>query len=93
MDLSDLNSVKNFSIEFLSQYSRLDILINNAGIMALPKRQITAQNFEMQLGTNHLGHFLLTKLLLNTLNKTPKARIINVSSRAHERGKIFFEDL
>ena len=61
--------------------------------MALPKRETTAQNFEMQLGTNHIGHFLLTNLLLPTLNKTPRSRIINISSLAHEKGQINFEDL
>jgi NAD(P)-dependent dehydrogenase (short-subunit alcohol dehydrogenase family) len=92
LDLSDLKSVRSFAQAFLSQYDRLDILINNAGVMALPKRK-TADGFEMQFGTNHLGHFALTGLLLPALKKTPGARIVTVSSSLHTSGDIHFEDL
>ena len=69
------------------------MLINNAGIMALPQREVTAQNFEKQFGVNHMGHFLLTKLLLEKIKKSDEARIVNLSSRAHGRGSFNFEDL
>lgn len=93
LDLTDLNSVKNFSEEFNRNYEKCDILINNAGIMMLPEREVSKQGYELQLATNHIGHFLLTKLLLPKINKAENARIINVSSLAHERAKINFEDL
>ncbi len=92
LDLSDLKSVRSFAQTFLTQYNRLDILINNAGVMALPQRK-TADGFEMQFGTNHLGHFALTGLLLPVLKKTPGARIVTVSSGAHTAGEIHFDDL
>ena len=84
LDLMDLQSVKNFTIKFLSKYQRLDVLVNNAGIMALPKRATTKQGLEAQFGTNHIGHFLLTTLLLDLMKKSKQARIIIVSSLAHE---------
>jgi len=92
LDLSDLKSVRAFVQNFLTQYDRLDILINNAGVMALPKRK-TADGFELQFGTNHLGHFALTGLLLPALRKTPGARIVTVSSAVHTSGDIHFDDL
>jgi retinol dehydrogenase-12 len=93
LDLMDLQSVKNFTIKFLSKHQRLDVLVNNAGIMALPKRATTKQGLEAQFGTNHIGHFLLTTLLLDLMKKSKQARIINVSSLAHEKGVINFDDL
>ncbi len=92
LDLADLSSVQSFADAFLENHDRLDVLINNAGIMAIPKRK-TTDGFEMQLGTNHLGHFALTGLLLPRLLSTENSRIVNVSSMAHRFGKIRFDDL
>jgi NAD(P)-dependent dehydrogenase (short-subunit alcohol dehydrogenase family) len=92
LDLSDLASVRAFSEKFREGEPRLHALINNAGVMALPRR-ITADGFEMQLGTNHLGHFALTGQLLELLLATPASRVVNVSSIAHKFGKIRFHDL
>ncbi len=92
LDLSTLQSVRLFAQEVVAGGS-LDILVNNAGIMALPQRQTTVDGFEMQLGTNHLGHFALTGLLLPALLASPAARVVSVSSNAHRRGKIYFDDL
>lgn len=87
LNLADLNSVRLFVDTFAKQNGRLDILCNNAGVMAIPKHFKTADGFEMQFGTNHLGHFALTGLLLSLIKQTPEARIINVSSLAHNMGK------
>ncbi len=92
MDLSDLDSVKEAAAEFLSAHDRLDILINNAGLMATPKQQ-TAQGFEMQFGVNHLGHYVFTGLLLDVLRATPGSRVVTISSQGHRMGKINFDDL
>lgn len=81
-----------FHFRFLQEEKRLDILINNAGVMAMPKA-ITKDGFEMQLGVNHLGHFLLTNLLLDILKSSAPARIIVVSSLAHKYGEINRNDL
>ena len=82
LDLSDLASVRSFAKAFLAKYPRLDLLCNNAGVMALPFNK-TKDGFEMQVGTNHLGHFALTGLLLGTLQSTPGSRVMNVASLAH----------
>ena len=92
LDLSDLISVRSFAQAFLAKYDYLNILINNAGVMALPARK-TADGFEMQFGTNHLGHFALTGLLLPALKATPNARVVTVSSFVHNSGDIHFDDL
>lgn len=92
LDLASLKSVRNFAEEFYQSEDRLDILINNAGIMRCPYWK-TEDGFEMQFGVNHLGHFLLTNLLLDMLERSKGSRIINVSSLAHIRGKIRFDDL
>jgi NAD(P)-dependent dehydrogenase (short-subunit alcohol dehydrogenase family) len=84
LDLSDLRSVKSFAEAYAEP--SLDLLINNAGIMATPLGT-TAQGFELQTGTNHLGHFFLTTLLLPKLEKSAAARIVNVSSALHQNGK------
>lgn len=92
LDLGDLDSVREFAAAFRKQYNRLDLLINNAGVM-MPPYGKTTQGFEQQFGINHLGHFALTGLLLDMLNQTPNARIVTVSSGAHQFGVINFEDL
>ncbi|MEM7336089.1 MAG: SDR family NAD(P)-dependent oxidoreductase, partial [Chloroflexota bacterium] len=78
LDNSDLASVRAFADAFKAKYDRLDILLNNAGVMAIPRTE-TADGFEMQLGVNHLGHFALTGLLLDVITSTPNARIHNTS--------------
>jgi NAD(P)-dependent dehydrogenase (short-subunit alcohol dehydrogenase family) len=92
LDLADLGSVARFADDILSEYEGLDILINNAGVMAIPYQQ-TADGFEMQFGTNHLGHFALTGRLLPLLQKTSGSRVVTVSSYAHIIGKINFDDI
>jgi NAD(P)-dependent dehydrogenase (short-subunit alcohol dehydrogenase family) len=92
LDLGDLESVRAFAAAFLAQYDRLDLLINNAGVM-MPPYGKTTQGFEQQFGINHLGHFALTGLLLERINATPNARIVTVSSGAHQYGIINFDDL
>ena len=92
LDNASLDSVRAFADAFKSKYDRLDILLNNAGVMAIP-RQETAEGFEMQLGVNHLAHFTLTGLLLDIITKTPNARIHNTSSSANFNGNINFDDL
>lgn len=92
LDNASLASVHAFAKAFKAKYDRLDILLNNAGVMAIP-RQETVDGFEMQLAVNHLGHFALTGLLLDVILKTPKARIHNVTSSANFTGKINFDDL
>lgn len=92
LDLGDLESVRNFADKFTKKYKKLDILLNNAGIMMTPYFK-TKDGFEGQLGTNHLGHFALTGLLLGIILKTPGSRIVNVSSAAHKRGVMDFNNL
>ncbi|OGS40431.1 MAG: short chain dehydrogenase [Elusimicrobia bacterium RIFOXYD12_FULL_66_9] len=93
LDLSDLGSVRSFASALLDKGEPLDLLVNNAGIMALPERQATNNGFEAQFGTNHLGHFALTALLLPLLKKAPAPRVVTVSSIAHKSGKMDFDDL
>ncbi|RNA08951.1 retinol dehydrogenase 13-like [Brachionus plicatilis] len=88
IDLSDLDSIKAFSRNIQSKIDQLDILVNNAGVMGCPESWKTKQGFDMQFGVNYLGHFLLTNLLLDLIKKTPKSRIINVSSCVHYLAKI-----
>jgi NAD(P)-dependent dehydrogenase (short-subunit alcohol dehydrogenase family) len=92
LDLANLTSIRQFAQEFQYKFDWLDVLINNAGVMALPRR-LTADGFEMQFGTNHLGHFALTGLLIDSLLATPASRVVTVSSMMHMRGKIRFDDL
>jgi len=89
LDLADLASVRSFAE---GSPDDLDLLVNNAGVMALPRRT-TADGFEMQLGTNHLGHFALAGLLLPSLLRGDGGRIVTVSSGAHRFGRIAFDDL
>ena len=93
LDVADLESVRRFATEILSEGKGLDLLINNAGVMAIPERRTTPQGFEMQFGTNHLGHFALTGLLLPALLRHPKSRVVTVASIAHKGGKLNFDDL
>jgi NAD(P)-dependent dehydrogenase (short-subunit alcohol dehydrogenase family) len=92
LDLSDLTAVRRFAAEFARHYQRLDLLINNAGVMAVPFGK-TADGFEVQFGTNHLGHFALTGLLLDLMIHTPQARIVAISSSGHRFGTIDFANL
>ena len=92
LDLGDLASVRAFAEWFASEHDGLDVLVNNAGIMAVPKAT-TADGFESQIGTNHLGHFALTGLLLPSLLARPQARVVTVSSVAHRMGSIKLDDL
>jgi NAD(P)-dependent dehydrogenase (short-subunit alcohol dehydrogenase family) len=92
LDLADLASVREFAGRYLRDRSGLDLLVNNAGVMALPHRR-TADGFEMQLGTNHLGHFALTGLLLPALLEREDARVVTMSSGAHRTGYIRLGDL
>ncbi len=92
LDLADLKSIQRFADELNKKYQQLNILCNNAGVMMITKQK-TADGFEYQLGTNHLGHFTLTGLLLDTLLKTKDSRIVNMSSFAHLYGKMDFNNL
>lgn len=92
VDVSKQNSVKQFARIFNAKYNKLDLLINNAGIM-MPPFVETEDGFESQLATNYLGHFSLTGALLPTLNATPGARVISLASLAHAWGGINFQDL
>lgn len=92
LDLSSLASIRSFADRIGADFPRLDLLINNAGVMALPYAK-TADGFEMQIGTNHLGHFALTGLLLDQLLASPDARVVTVSSLMHKLGSIRFDDL
>jgi NAD(P)-dependent dehydrogenase (short-subunit alcohol dehydrogenase family) len=94
IDLADLTSVQRFADRFLASGQELDVLVNNAGVMAIPHRETTAQGYERQLGTNHLGHFALTGRLLPALARRPGSRVVTVSSNQHKRAKgIGFGDL
>jgi NAD(P)-dependent dehydrogenase (short-subunit alcohol dehydrogenase family) len=92
LDLADLSSVESFADGFRSGNDGLDLLVNNAGVMAPPRRE-TKDGFELQLGTNHLGHFALTARLLHAMDGRPDARVVTVSSNAHKMGRINFNDL
>jgi NAD(P)-dependent dehydrogenase (short-subunit alcohol dehydrogenase family) len=92
LDLADLDSIREFADQFRSRYSRLDVLLNNAGIMMVPYGK-TEDGFELQLGVNHLGHFALTGLLVDVLLSTPGSRVVNISSNAHYAGELDFSNL
>jgi NAD(P)-dependent dehydrogenase (short-subunit alcohol dehydrogenase family) len=93
LDLASLASVRYFAGRIKANHGKLDILVNNAGVMALPRRRLTVDGFETQLGVNFLGHFLLTALLLPLLMKAEAPRVVQISSVAHRRGKIALDDL
>lgn len=92
LDLADLESIRRFSTLFHGKHSRLDLLINNAGIM-MTDAELTMDGFESQLGTNHLGHFALTGHLMSIIEETPNARVISLSSLAHQWGFMEFGNL
>jgi NAD(P)-dependent dehydrogenase (short-subunit alcohol dehydrogenase family) len=92
LDLASLASVADFATRMQARQP-LDLLINNAGVMALPRRQTTADGFEMQFGTNHLGHFALTARLMPLLRRASGPRVVSLSSLAHRTGFIDFNDL
>jgi NAD(P)-dependent dehydrogenase (short-subunit alcohol dehydrogenase family) len=92
LDLADLSSIRAFADRIRAGYDHIDLLINNAGVMAAPYQR-TADGFELQFGTNHLGHFALTGLLLPLLDNRPDARVVTVSSLNHRAGNIEFDDL
>ena len=93
LDLSSLASVRAFATELTADIAAIDLLVNNAGIMMTPPGGRTADGFELQLGTNHLGHFALTGLLLDALSRGAAPRVVTVSSLEHKPGHIHFDDL
>jgi NAD(P)-dependent dehydrogenase (short-subunit alcohol dehydrogenase family) len=93
VDLADLNSVHKFADAFKAEYDCLDILINNAGVMAVPNREMTIDGFEKHFGTNHLGHFALTGLLFGLLKCTAGSRVVTVTSFFHRAGRLTFFNL
>jgi NAD(P)-dependent dehydrogenase (short-subunit alcohol dehydrogenase family) len=92
LDLASLDSVRAFAERFRAEHDGLDLLINNAGVMATPRRR-TADGFELQFGTNHLGHFALTCLLVGAMEGRDDARVVTLSSNAHKFGRIAFDNL
>lgn len=91
LDLANLESVEAFSNAYCQRHETLDLLINNAGLM-IPPFGTTKQGFELQFGTNHLGHFALTGRLLPALLNTPQARVVTIASNAHRFGRMDFDD-
>ncbi len=92
LDLADLVSVRRAADAVLAEHARLDVLVNNAGVMGTPYR-LTAEGFELQMGTNHFGHFALTGLLLDRIVTTERSRIVTVSSHLHRIGRLPTGDL
>ena len=92
MDLSDLNSVKNFTDGYKENFNRLDLLINNAGIMACPETRI-GKNWESQIAINHFGHFMLTKELMDMMADNDGARFVSLSSSAHSLTGMLWDDI
>lgn len=92
LDLADLDSVRDFADRLTSERSRLDVLVNNAGVMA-PPRSLSPQGHESQFAANHLGHFALTGRLLGLLHAGSDPRVVTVSSVNHRKGRLFFDDI
>ncbi|KAL1124473.1 hypothetical protein AAG570_001099 [Ranatra chinensis] len=92
LDLSKLDSVRSFAQRVLRDFPRIDVLINNAGV-SVPYRSTTDDGFEMNFGVNHMGHYLLTRLLLDRVVQSAPSRVVIVASTLHERGRIDFDDL
>ena len=93
LDMASLENIRKFAAGFEAHGLTLDVLINNAGVMALPNREQTSDGFERQMGTNHLGHFALTGLLLPALRRSSAPRVVTVASLAHRNGKIDLANL
>ena len=93
LDLSDLASVRAVAADLVASVPSLDVLMNNAGVMAVPDRTETADGFELQFGTNHLGHYALTGLLLPVLSKAEESRVVTTSSNGHKAGRMDWDDL
>jgi NAD(P)-dependent dehydrogenase (short-subunit alcohol dehydrogenase family) len=93
VDLASLDSVRDFAERLQAHDLKLDLLINNAGLMAIPTRHTTADGFEMQFGVNYLAHFALTRLLMPNLLAAAKSRVVNLSSIAHKQGALDFADM
>ena len=93
LDLADLSSIHRFAAQVLESTGPPELLVNSAGVMGVPQRRTTRDGFELQIGTNHLGHFALTGLLLRGMLTRSGARVVTVSSLAHEQGRIRFDDL
>jgi NAD(P)-dependent dehydrogenase (short-subunit alcohol dehydrogenase family) len=93
LDLASLASVRAFAERAGADLPRIDMLLNNAGLGMQPQRHETRDGFEQQFGTNHLGHFALTGLLIPTLLRAPAPRVVTVASMAHRRGTIHWDDL
>jgi NAD(P)-dependent dehydrogenase (short-subunit alcohol dehydrogenase family) len=93
LDLADLDSVGRLADQVLASDDGLDVLVNNAGVMGIPNRRTTAQGFELQFGTNHLGHFALTGRLLPALLGRPASRVVTLSSVMHRLGRLDLDDL
>ncbi|MEP7121986.1 MAG: SDR family oxidoreductase [Byssovorax sp.] len=93
LDLGSLASVTAFADRLVAQGRQIDLLVNNAGVMALPEKATTPDGFEMQLGTNYLGHYALTARLLPLLRRGKQPRVVNLSSTVHRMGSIRFDDL
>ncbi len=91
-DLGDLSSIRAAAAALAERVPHIDVLINNAGVMAIPER-VTKDGFEMQFGTNHLGHFALTGLLLPLLTKAPQGRVVTTSSILHKKGELILADI
>ena len=92
VDLSNFESIKTFAQDVKSQFQHLDILVNNAGVL-FGKPQKNKANIEMQFATNHLGHFLLTSLLIELMPDSKNSRVVSLSSLAHKKSEIFFDDI
>jgi NAD(P)-dependent dehydrogenase (short-subunit alcohol dehydrogenase family) len=92
LDLADLKSIRHFAATFRESHAHLDVLLNNAAVMMAPY-SLTKDGFENQMGTNHLGHFALTGILMDVLKKSPKSRVVNVSSLSHKQGEMDFGNL
>lgn len=92
LDLASLKSISAFAEDYRKKHGKLDVLINNAGVMVPPYGK-TDDGFELQIGCNHLGHFALTAQLIDLINASPEGRVVSVASQAHRAGKINFDDL
>jgi NAD(P)-dependent dehydrogenase (short-subunit alcohol dehydrogenase family) len=93
VDLADLQSVAQLAARVYEKECRLDVLVNNAGVMMPPSRRVTREGFELQFATNYLGHFALTSRLMPLLRRAPAPRVVSVSSLAHRRATLNFDDL